>query len=135
MPTIAPSHRHLLEERTTVVLATVGGNGQPQVTAVWALLESDPASGDDVVLISITKDRQKYRNLVAHPRATVFVVDPANAQRTLEIRATAEISDDPGLEVMKRVLAHYGADLEGSDIPTDGRVAVTLRPTRIVELG
>ncbi|MCM3884396.1 PPOX class F420-dependent oxidoreductase [Frankia sp. R82] len=134
MPIISPSHRDLLEKPITVVLATVGRDGQPQVTAVWAILDSD-SDGGDVVLISVTKDRQKYRNLAAHPQATLFVLDPANPQRTLEIRATAEIGDDPGLEVMKRVLAHYGADLAGTGIPTNDRVAVTLRPTRIVELG
>ncbi|MCK9893612.1 pyridoxamine 5'-phosphate oxidase family protein [Frankia sp. AgB32] len=53
MPTISPSHRDLLENHATVALATVGSDGQPQVTAIWALLDGD------VVRTSLTKARQK----------------------------------------------------------------------------
>jgi len=34
MPTISPSHRDLLEKPITVTFATVGVDGQPQVTAI-----------------------------------------------------------------------------------------------------
>ncbi|CAO5192342.1 putative PPOX class F420-dependent enzyme [Frankia sp. AiPs1] len=129
MPTVSPGFRDLLEEPIPVTLATVGEGGQPQVTAVWALLE------DDVVRLSLTTDRQKYRNLARHPRVTLFVIDPGNPQRTLEIRATAEIGEDPDLAFLKRILAKYGTDLEHFPAPTENRVVVTLNPNRIVELG
>jgi PPOX class probable F420-dependent enzyme len=129
MPTISPSHRDLLEKPITVTFATVGVDGQPQVTAIWAILDGD------VVRTSLTRSRQKFRNLVAHPQVTLFVIDPDNSQRTLEIRATAEVSEDPDLAFLTRLLGKYGVDLENFPGPTEDRVVITLHPTRIVELG
>jgi PPOX class probable F420-dependent enzyme len=129
MLTISPSHRYLLEEPHTVAFATLGADGQPQVTAIWAMLEGD------VVRISLTKGRQKYKNLLAHPQVTLFAIDPANPTRTLEIRATAEVADDTDLVVLKRILAVYGTDLESLPSSTEDRVVITLNPTRIVENG
>ncbi len=129
MPTVSPSHRDLLENRATVAFATVGADGQPQVTAIWAMLEGD------VVRTSLTKARQKYRNLAAHPQVTLFVIDPVNPYRTLEIRATAEVTDDPDLTFLRRLLAHYDTDLESFPGPTQDRVVITLTATRIVENG
>jgi PPOX class probable F420-dependent enzyme len=129
VPAISPSHRDLLENPNTVALANVGADGQPQVTAIWAMLDGD------VVRTSLWKGRQKYRNLVAHPQVTLFVMDPENPFRTLEVRATAEVSDDPGLEFLRRLLARYGTDLEHFPAPTDDRVVITLHPVRVVENG
>lgn len=129
MPTISPSHRDLLAKPRTVTFATVGADGQPQVTAIWAMLDGD------VVRTSLSRSRQKYRNLVAHPKATLFVIDPQNPFRTLEIRATAEITEDTGLEFLSRLLGFYGSDLETFEGPKEDRVVITLNPTRIVELG
>jgi PPOX class probable F420-dependent enzyme len=129
VPSISPSHRDLLETPHTVALATVGADGQPQVTAIWAMLDGD------VVRTSLTKSRQKYKNLLAHPQVTLFVIDPQNPFRTLEVRATAEITDDPDLEFLQRLLKLYGTDLENFPAPTHDRVVITLNPTRIVENG
>ena len=76
--------------------ATVGADGQPQVTAIWAMLDGD------VVRTSLFKGRQKYKNLVVHPQVTLFVIDPANPYRTLEIRAVAEVTDDTDLAFLRR---------------------------------
>lgn len=89
----------------------------------------------DVVRTSLSRSRQKYRNLLAHPKVTLFVVDPQNPFRTLEIRAAAEITEDPGLEFLSCLLGFYGSDLETFEGPREDRVVITLNPTRIVELG
>jgi PPOX class probable F420-dependent enzyme len=126
---ISASHRDLLEQPHTVAFATVGADGQPQVTAIWAMLDGD------VVRTSLFKGRQKYQNLVAHPQVTLFAIDPANPFRTLEVRAIAEISEDPDLAFLRRLLALHGTDLERFRGPTDDRVVITLNPTRIIEHG
>jgi hypothetical protein len=41
VPVICPSHRDLLEKPNPVAFATVGADGQPQVTAIWAMLDGD----------------------------------------------------------------------------------------------
>jgi PPOX class probable F420-dependent enzyme len=129
LPTISPSHRDLLETPHTVVLATVGPDGTPQVTAVWAMLDGD------VVRTSLLTSRQKYRNLAARPQATVFVMDPANPYRTLEVRGDVELGDDPGLEFMDRIVRFYGMDPATFPAPREGRVLLTLRPRHVVEAG
>jgi len=129
VPAISPSHRYLLETPHTVALATVGADGQPQVTAIWAMLDGD------VVRTSLSKSRQKYKNLLAHPQVTLFAIDPQNPFRTLEVRAIAAITDDPGLEFLQRLLRLYGTDLETFTGPTQDRVVITLDPVRIVENG
>lgn len=127
--TIPASHRDLLEQPIPVALATVGATGHPQVTYIWAVLDGD------VVVTSLAGVRQKLKNLRARPRATVFVGDPGNPYRTLEVRGDVTIEPDPDLSTLKAVLAAYGSDLESFGGPLEGRVTVTLRPTRVVAQG
>lgn len=129
MPTIPQSHRDLAGAPLTGSLATIGADGTPQVTAVWYLADGD------TIRLSVTSDRQKCRNMAARPRATLFVIDPANPWRTLEIRADVSLSEDADLALFKSVFRHYGADPEAGGVPLDGRIAVTLTPTRVVAQG
>jgi PPOX class probable F420-dependent enzyme len=126
---IPRSHRDLLESPIPVTLATVGPTGHPQVTAIWAIPEGDS------IVTSLAGVRQKLKNLVAHPRATVFVIDPANPYRTLEVRGDVTIDPDPELETLQKVLAAYGTDLASFPGPLEDRTTVTLHPTRVVALG
>jgi PPOX class probable F420-dependent enzyme len=126
---IPVSHRDLLEAPIPVALATLGSSGYPQVTAIWAVLDGD------TIVTSLAGARQKLKNLRAHPQATVFVVDPANPYRTLEVRGDVTIEPDPDLVTLKRILSAYGTDLESFDAPLEGRTTVTLRPTRVVAIG
>jgi PPOX class probable F420-dependent enzyme len=80
----------LLNGANTAVLTTVGADGLPQSTAVWYLFDED-----GILKTSITVDRQKYKNLARHPRATLFILDPTNPYRTIEIRANVELTPDP----------------------------------------
>lgn len=123
------SHRDLLAAPGVATLSTVGSGGMPQVTAIWYLLDGD------VVRTSLVTARQKYRNVVAHPQATLFLLDPANAYRTLEIRADATVEPDPDLAFMRRLVAHYGRDFDTFPAPKEGRIVLTLTPVRVVANG
>jgi PPOX class probable F420-dependent enzyme len=127
--TIPPTYRGLLETPIPVSLATIGPTGHPQVTAIWAILDGD------TVVTSLTEERQKLKNLRARPQATLFVIDPANPYRTLEIRGDVTIEPDPDLTTLVAVLTAYGTDLASFPAPTEGRVRVTLHPTRIIAQG
>jgi PPOX class probable F420-dependent enzyme len=126
---IPPSHRDLLEAPIPVALATLGPTGYPQVTAIWAFVEGD------MVVTSLAGVRQKLKNLRAHPHATVFVIDPANPYRTLEVRGDVTIEPDPELVTLARVLGAYGMDLASFPGPLEDRTTVTLHPTRVVPQG
>jgi PPOX class probable F420-dependent enzyme len=132
MPAIAivpESHRDLTD-RKVCVLSTIGPSGRPQCTAIWFLLD-----GDGIVRTSLTADRQKYKNMVANPKATIFVLDPANPFRTLEIRCDVSVGPDPDLAMMRRVLAFYGADFDTFPAPKENRVKVELTPVRVIANG
>ncbi|HEX8803540.1 MAG TPA: PPOX class F420-dependent oxidoreductase [Acidimicrobiales bacterium] len=130
MPAALPdSHRDLLEAPGVAVLSTLGPDGWPQSTAVWYLLDGD------VVRLSLSTGRQKYRNVMRHPHATLFLLDPANPYRTLEIRADVTVNDDPGLTLMERVVTRYGMQLSDFEGQLEGRVAVTLTPHHVVASG
>src|ERR1700684_2358167 len=113
---IPPSHRDLLDDPVPVALATIGPTGHPQVTPIWVIRDGD------TVVTSLAGIRQKLKNLQARPQATVFVVDPGNPYRTLEIRGDAEIEPDPDLTTLGKVLAGYGTDLASFPGPLEDRV-------------
>ena len=126
---IPSSHLDLLEKPIPVSIATVGPTGYPQVTAIWAFVEAGS------IVTSLAGVRQKLKNLKANRQATVFVIDPANPYRTLEVRGDVSIESDPDLTTLKRVLAAYGTDLESFPGPLEDRTTVTLRPIHVVALG
>jgi PPOX class probable F420-dependent enzyme len=126
---VPPSHRDLLEAPIPVGLATIGPTGHPQVTAIWVIPEGDS------IVTSLAGVRQKLKNLTDRPQATVFVIDPANPYRTLEVRGDVTIEPDPDLVTLRKVLDAYGTDLASFDAPLEGRVTVTLHPVRVVAMG
>jgi PPOX class probable F420-dependent enzyme len=121
---VPDTDRDLIEAANTAVLTTVGADAQPQSTAVWFL----PDGG--ALKCSITTDRQKYRDLLCNPRATLFVFDPTNPVRTLELRAAADLTPDPDKALVPKFAERYGVPVEVLDQPGAERVVVTLTPAR-----
>jgi PPOX class probable F420-dependent enzyme len=126
---VPKSHADLIGHPNTAVLTTIGEDGLPQSTAVWFLVDDDGR-----LKTSVLTSRQKYRNLRANPRATLFVIDPANPFRTLEVRATVELSPDPDKALLPKFAARYSTPVEALDVPGD-RAVVTFMPVRVVAFG
>ena len=74
MAEIPASHQDLLDT-DVAVLATIGADGRPQVSAVWFLAE------DGTVRISLNTSRQKTKNLQANHHCNVFILDRQNPHR------------------------------------------------------
>lgn len=123
--TIPDTHTEFLNAPNTAVLTTVGADGQPQSTAVWYLIE------DGVLKTSITTDRQKYKNLVRNPKATLFVLDPTNPYRTVEIRGTVELTPDPDKTLLPKFAGKYNVPVEVLEQAGSDRVIATFTPVRI----
>jgi PPOX class probable F420-dependent enzyme len=119
------SHKDLLQ-MDVAVLATRGGNGYPQVTALWFLLDDD-----GLIKLSLNTARQKTKNLQEHPECTLFLLDRVNPQRTLEIRARAEITPDPDYAFADKLGKKYAANIRTIDRPGETRVQVVLRPVKV----
>lgn len=121
---IPASHSDLLEARVAT-LATVGADGYPQLSEVWFLCE------DGTVRLSLNDSRQKVKNLVRHPKCTLFILDVTNTFRYLELRGDALVEPDPDYLFADRVGAKYDVDLRVHDRPGESRVAVTLRVSKV----
>ena len=131
MPTIPDSHRYLLDA-PVATLATIGPDGRPQVSAVWFLAEGD------TVRLSLNTARQKTKNLMARPQASLLILDTANTQRYLELRGDVSIAPDDDYEFADRMSPKYGGfDIRLIDQPGEHRVVVTIDPVRIhaVDMG
>jgi PPOX class probable F420-dependent enzyme len=60
-----------------------------------------------MVLLSTTTARQKARNLARDPRVSVSVFELENPYNSVEIRGTAELVQDPGKTLPKRLSHRY----------------------------
>lgn len=129
MAAIPASHADLLQA-PIAILATVGSDGFPQLTALWFLHDAD-----GLLKLSLNTSRQKVKNLRKHPSCTLIIVDPTNPYRTLEIRARAELSPDDDYAFADRVGQKYGTDLRTRDQPGEQRVVVTLHPVKVNTYG
>ncbi len=126
MINIPDSHKDLLTA-PVAVLATNGHDGFPQVSALWFLYDED-----GVLRLSLNTTRQKVKNMRRRPEVTFFILDPANPYRTLEIRARAEINDDPeGAFALKLGTKYGGVDVRENDRPGETRAVVTLHPVKV----
>jgi PPOX class probable F420-dependent enzyme len=124
---VPDSHRDLLLAPLTATLTTLDARGRPQSTAVWYFV------GDDGQLKgSITSDRQKYKNLRGNPNCDLFIIDPQNPYRTLEIRAEADLSPDPEKLTVRTFAAVYSADESMLVKEAEERWTITYRPRRLV---
>ena len=128
-PEIPESHKDLLSAQVGV-LGTVGSSGRPQLSATWFLAEAE------TVKISLNTSRQKVKNLLANPKVSFMIIDPANPYKYVELRGDAEITPDADYAFADKLGAKYGgADLRERDNPGDARVVVAIKPARIVSWG
>lgn len=127
-----PEHYQDLFDRPIIVsLATVQPDGQPQVTPVWA----DYVDGH--VRVNTAAGRQKHRNLIERPQATILVVDPDNVQRFVEVRGrVADVSEETGDAVIDKLAHDYlGVDVYPWHTPEETRVTFLIEPVRVVTSG
>lgn len=122
---VPQSHADLLDIPGIATLATVGADGVPQLTAVCYFVD------DHGLKVSFTADRQKAKNLANNPNATLFIIDPANSYRTLEIRATVKVVDDSDLTDATQLATKYNLDL-GWLASMGDRVTAIFEPVKVV---
>ena len=126
MTAFPESHQDLLGAEVAI-LATIGQDGYPQVTATWFLFDDD-----GMLKLSLNTTRQKVKNLQVHSECTLFILDTANPYRTLEVRARATIAPDSDYAFAKKLGAKYGGvDLSANDRPGETRVVVLLQPVKV----
>ena len=127
MVAIPDSHLSLFTRPIVVSLATVQPNNQPQVTPVWADVE------DGMIRVNTAAGRQKWKNLIERPLATVLALDPENPFNWIEVRGNViRHTEENGNEVINKLSHDYtGGDYQGF-VDGETRVTFYIEPTRVV---
>jgi PPOX class probable F420-dependent enzyme len=130
---IPESHRDLLLQPVHGVLTTMMPNGHPQSSIVW--VDYDGVH----VLINTTLERQKGRNVLANPKATLLVVDPDNGSRWIEVRGRVVEITREGAEAHADKLTQrytgkqrfYGDIYPAEQQQKETRVIVKIEPLKV----
>jgi PPOX class probable F420-dependent enzyme len=118
--------RQIVDGKNFATVATLSLDGAPQASVVW--IDRD----GDALVFSTTADRAKAKNLARDPRISISIFDREDLYRSVEIRGTAQLIDDPGKELPKRLSKKY----LGEDPPPEpdaGRLIIRVLPTKIIE--
>jgi PPOX class probable F420-dependent enzyme len=127
-------------DRRQGVLTTIRKNGRPQLSNIMFV----PGERGSLV-ISVTDDRAKTKNLRRDPRASLYVLGDTFWQYVV-IDAVAELSPvaaDPHDDTVEALIAYYRAgqgehpdwDEYRAAMVSDRRLVLTLRPERAYGVG
>ena len=123
---IPESHTDILESKCSPVVCTIRPDG---------LISAHPVSivwDGEFVRFSTSKDRIKYRNLLADPRITMCIIHPDNELHYIELRGRAELQDDLDRSFVNSIARKYmGLDEFPFDPPGTERVTITVIPEQI----
>jgi PPOX class probable F420-dependent enzyme len=113
-------------------VATIGPDGDPQSTPVWA--GSDQEGN---MRFSLTRGRQKFRNLQTNPAIAMSATDPDNPYRYLELRGTVTAVEDDGDHAFINSMAkkYMGVDEYPFHQPGDERVVMVVTPEHTTQMG
>lgn len=127
---VPESHIDILEKAGFAHISTIGPKGEPQVSPIWYDWDGTH------VLISHTKERQKFKNLQRDERVAISITDPDNPYRYIEVRGLVEIEDDPEKTLIHKLAKKYmDKDRYPYDTEKDNRVIFKITPTRVNSMG
>jgi len=121
--------KDILESKGFAHLATIGPNNELHSSPVWFIWDGKE------LLISQTKSRQKYKNILKNPLVAVSILDPDNPYRYAEIRGkVTSISDDPDFSFIDQVTKKYiDQDHYPWHQPGDERVVLHITPDKLYQ--
>jgi PPOX class probable F420-dependent enzyme len=130
---IPADHLDLLERPVAGVLTTMGRDGWPQASLVWADHDGECAR------VNTTLEGQKGRNLTRDRKVSLLVVDPDDTTRFVEIRGEGELILDGAeahLDQLTRRYAgyphFYGHVYPIGQRDLETRVTCRIHPSRVV---
>jgi PPOX class probable F420-dependent enzyme len=100
------------------VLATIGIDGMPGLSVMWALIEPD-----GTVLMNTARGRRKHLDMLRDPRVSLCFED---AYEYVTLEGTIAMRDDPYFVDIERLRDHYSDD---SDFRSQGAERVSLLMT------
>ncbi|WP_405574364.1 PPOX class F420-dependent oxidoreductase [Streptomyces phaeochromogenes] len=109
-------------------LATVGADGAPQISPMWADLE------DEYVMVNTSMGRVKEENLRRNPFVSLSHHDTGNPYDRVEIRGRVVrfVEGEVAERAMDRLTLKYiGEDRYPWLLPGERRVMILIEPTRV----
>jgi PPOX class probable F420-dependent enzyme len=125
--------RAFVSEPNIGILATLRTDGSPHQTAIWYLLDGD------VLKVSITDGRAKYKHVMRDPRVSLAVASTAIPYKEVVFEGRAVIEREGGHELFRRLAIHYYGEVDGNayadysrDVAKDNRLVLSLQPDRVM---
>ena len=128
MPNIAvPAELRDLLDAKVASLTTLSADGSPHATLVWFGYNRDL----DRFQLSVSADRVKAQNLIARPRVSLLIFDPADQFRYIDVRGNASAIPDERLAWADAYITpKYDVDVRAFP-GADTRLVVTIEPVTI----
>jgi PPOX class probable F420-dependent enzyme len=125
------TYRDIFGKKAFVHLATVGPDGRPQVTPVWADFDGTH------IRINTARGRIKDRNLKANPQVALSAQAPDNPSRYVQVRGRVVEMTEQGADAHIDALAkkYIGQDRYPNRAPGEVRVTVKIRPDSVQGMG
>jgi PPOX class probable F420-dependent enzyme len=117
--------RRPLDGRNVATAATLNPDGGAQTSVVWIVRDGD------FVLFSTTARHQKARNLARDPRVSLTVFDAENPYQSVDIRGTAELTEDRDKSLLRPLWQKHlgqGPPGEAGDVH---RLIVRVTPQKV----
>ncbi len=123
-----PESFHALLERPLIShIATIGPNGEPQLSPVWHDWDGE------YVRVAVLDETQKARNVEVDGRVSFSVVDPEAPARYIEIRGSITRHLDQQDEYGDRLARKYlGKEHLPWSTPDVRRWILTIHPSRVI---
>ena len=139
--------RKFIRQPNPAVLGTLRKDGTPHLTVVWYEYDEE----DDLVRISLTDTRVKYKNARRDPRVSLAIVatedarwltkddDSKMAYKEVVLEGEAKFTDEDAAEVDRRIAINYYGYEEGIRYAnytlaatSEKRIVMYFRPERIM---
>lgn len=123
--TLPAQVKEWLDAHEVVTVATVLPDGQPHLSVVWAKYD-----GEDI-LLSTLESRQKFRNLLGEPRATVLIFPRSNPYVYAELRGMTTMTREGGRALIDELSQAYMGEPYPEEPPEEVRIVVRLKVDKV----
>ena len=131
MAAIPDKYQDLFQKKTFAHLATIGGDGTPQVTPVWCDFDGTH------IRFNTAKGRVKDKNLRRNPKVALAIQDPENPHRYIQVRGrVAEITEQGADSHIDSLTKKYlNQDTYPYRQPGEVRVLYKILPEKVQTMG
>lgn len=137
MAHIPDDFKDLLEEPIVATLTTIAPDGIPENTAIWASWDGE------YVLVNTAEGRRKPDNIRNNPNVALFVLDPDNAYRWIDVRGVVEsMNVDENLDninshakLYRGVDEYFGGVMPADHKDKEERLVIKIKPVRVSTQG